>query len=306
MEEKNVVAYLDLLGFSSHLYSNIDEALRLLNDYNFILKQGIVDGKSYPNLVNAVNSFKYFLPFSDSIFILSSDPDVFVKQISSFLLGCFNLQSYYYANPENLCNPEDVSVHEYSSGENGRVVMEEKLQKWHPLLFRGGISYGESHIFDVNAIYNSELKSIKNITGRAIVKAVKELEPLGKGPRLFCDSNFYNKLKHETKKYCESIGGCNFEILWPAYRFEEKNDLQIEINNYEMFLIKPVENLWKAYKNQPIGAHYKEFLKLVFRSCIRFSEIRDDKCIACNTIRKYIDPEEADMLFFWFQWCQGC
>lgn len=102
---------LDILGFGNHTYTNVEEALELLSDYQTIINQKIIDNKlhppsSYSNQLqdlakqNIVDSFEYFLPFSDSLFIQSSTANDFVKQISSFLLDCFLLKSNNYSNPE--------------------------------------------------------------------------------------------------------------------------------------------------------------------------------------------------------------
>ncbi|MEI7733382.1 MAG: hypothetical protein WCO56_27675 [Verrucomicrobiota bacterium] len=86
-----VVAFLDVLGFSDYAKEDPDGAVRLLGHQEFILRLKIHDGKFYPPSkysdpslaataeAHLVESFKHFLPFSDSIFIVSEDPDKFAK-----------------------------------------------------------------------------------------------------------------------------------------------------------------------------------------------------------------------------------
>lgn len=295
---RNVVAYLDILGFGNHTYINIEEALELLSDYQTIINQKIIDNKLHPPSSyskdlqelakqNVVDSFEYFLPFSDSLFIQSSSPNDFVKQISSFLLDCFLLKSNSYSNPEDPSDPSKVTIKEIGI-KKGKIVKKDKPYHWHPLLFRGGISYGETYVFDINAIVDSNFTKIKNIAGHALVKAVKELEPLGKGPRLFCDIDFVNQLNSETKEYCKKLSDKHYEILWPAFYYIKANNTESEINKI-CELIKPAANLWKAYNHLSFGIHYWEFLRLVVGASIKCFEIQGGRKIAENAISRCME-----------------
>lgn len=95
-----VVAFLDILGFGNHTNANVEEALELLSNYETIVSQKINDKninppESYEDdglkelaKQRMVDSFEYFLPFSDSLIIQSSVPNVFLPQVSRFLLDC--------------------------------------------------------------------------------------------------------------------------------------------------------------------------------------------------------------------------
>jgi hypothetical protein len=292
-----IVAYLDILGFGNHTYTNVEEALELLSDYQEIIRQKIIDKKSHPlsdypeelqelAKQNMVDSFEYFLPFSDSLFIQSSSPNDFVKQISHFLLACFQLKANAYSYPEDPSDPSKITKKQIGK-KNGKYIKKDKPYHWYPLIFRGGISYGETYIFDINAIVDSNLTKIKNIAGPALVKAVKELEPLGKGPRLFCDSDFVNQLDPETKKYCKKLPDKHYEILWPAFHYIKANN-ESEINKI-CELIRPVANLWKAYNHLPFGIHFWEFLRLVVEASIRYFEIQGNSKIAEDEISKCLE-----------------
>lgn len=288
-----IVAYLDILGFGNHTYTNVEEALELLSDYQTIINQKIIDNKLHPpssyssqlqDLAkqNIIDSFEYFLPFSDSLFIQSSTANDFIKQISSFLLDCFLLKSNNYYTPEDPSDPSKVTIKEIGI-ENGKVVKKDKPYHWHPLLFRGGISYGNTCVFDINAIVGSNLTKIKNIAGPALVKAVKELETSGKGPRLFCDIEFIGQLDDEINKYCKELSDSHYEILWPAFHFIKGNDLKSESSKI-CELIRPVANLWKAYNHLSFGIHYWEFLRLVVGASIKYFETQGDRKVAEEAI----------------------
>lgn len=303
-----IVGYLDILGFGNHTNTNIAEALQLLSDYQNLINQKITDKKlhppeSYQNDLqelakqNMIDSFDYFLPFSDSLFIQSSAPNDFLKQISRFLLDCFLLTSHKYAYPEDPADPSKVTIKNIGLKE-GCIISENKISHWPPLLFRGDISYGEAYVFDVNAIVASDLTKIKNIAGPALVKAVKELEPLGKGPRLFCDIAFYELLDKITKPYCKKLSGKYYEILWPALYFIRENDITTE--SYKICdLIRPVSNLWKAYNHLPFGMHYFEFLRLTIAASLTFFHMQGNVQIAEDAISNCLksggleDKEEA-------------
>lgn len=292
---RKTVAYLDILGFGDYTKSNIEEALGLLFNYQTIVNQKIIDNKLYPPTSypcdlrelakqNMVDSFEYFLPFSDSLFIQSSAPNDFLKQISGFLLGCFLFTSDKYANPEDPSDPLKVTIREIGLRQKG-VIKKCKISRWPPVLFRGGISHGDTYVFDVYAIVDSDLAQIKNIAGRALVNAVKELEPLGKGPRLFCDTAFYNQLDNSTKAYCKKLSGKHHEILWPAFHFIVGNDVHTESNKI-CDLVRPVANLWKAYNHLPFGIHYFEFLRLIISASLTFFDMQGKRQIAEDAISK--------------------
>ncbi len=80
---KKVVAFLDLLGFRRYLKGNPKEAGHLIESYNTIIDSRFMDKVSslkkdfkYPEFSKfEIDSFEYFLPFSDSIFIMSDKPN---------------------------------------------------------------------------------------------------------------------------------------------------------------------------------------------------------------------------------------
>src|ERR1022692_3597494 len=129
-----IVAYLDVLGFSSYTEKDLYGAQLLLRHQEFILQTSLQDGQShpassYPNpslaaLAEAhlVDSFKHFLPFSDSIFIVSESPDKFAQQLSNFLIACLSLVERAYDNP---AKPEVVEITNITTGEK-------RSENWYP------------------------------------------------------------------------------------------------------------------------------------------------------------------------------
>ena len=276
-----IVAYLDILGFTERINDNIQSGAVLLGNYQTILQSLIIDQKFQESRGNSkkfkdygIDSFDLFLPFSDSIFIQASNAPVFVKQLSNFLIKCFEFTANSYRYPEDAKEPQKVSILSH-------IIKEDKLTKnyikvdWWPLLFRGGIGYNESYVVEMDAIVDSDKTKVSNIIGKAVVDAYS-LESKGKGPRLFCNSGFYDQLNEESKEYCRELGDSDFEILWPAFNFIKDNTAEFESNKITSIML-PVINLFKAHKNKNFGMHYEEFLKLTIRSIIRFFEIKKEK-----------------------------
>lgn len=267
MENKKICAFLDILGFRSYILSDTNGALSLLEDYQDVLNQKIIDNKLHPpesysdkDLKETakkclIDSFEYFLPFSDSILIVSNDPNLFIIQISHFVLDCFMLSSNLYTHPDNKEFPTTVRENEH----------------WYPLLFRGGIVYEDVIAIEINSIEGSNLNVITNLSGKAVVKSVS-LEKFDKGPRLFCNKEFIDLLSNDVKYLILSLeDGEHFEILWPAIIYNEFNDCKIEIHEFINIFI-PAVNLWKAFNHLKEGIHYYKFLKLIVKSTISFFE----------------------------------
>ena len=121
MNQKKVCAYLDLLGFQYYISKDLKGALGLLQSYHAIIRTGILTRRRafYFNYFdkaavnkaekNNLNSFEYFLPFSDSIFIQSSSPDQFISELSAFLLSAFLFMSPAYDYEHLFKDPAEVS-----------------------------------------------------------------------------------------------------------------------------------------------------------------------------------------------------
>lgn len=293
MEKEKTVAFLDLLAFSNHVRKNTKDALLAFTTYRTILETKITDDflhppASYPNSIlqemaarNSVNSFNHFLPFSDSVFILSDETNFFLKQLGSFVLHCFTFTSNQYQKTADPSNPTKVV---YEFGHN--TIIEEN---WYPTLFRGGISFGEAIPIELMGIVNNNPQKIANLAGKAVVKAVG-LESKIKGPRIVFEKELYDKLDPATKVYIAEteIEGL-YELLWTGFHYIIANGPN-EINSfYELFL--PAVNLWKAYNDTPFSEHYFKFIELVVTGTIKIFEANGYKEIAINKIKELIKAE---------------
>lgn len=306
---KKCIAYLDLLGFKNYVTSNKNcaYAANVLISVNIILKTLLIDQNNHPadsyeeeslkKLAErtSVTSFESLLPLSDSIFITSNEANLFIEQLSSFLLSCFRFYASQYVNPEDPEYPEHVNERVFDIQKKEFV---DKPSKWYPVLFRGGISSGEVLYDDVISIDKRKKPSAQttpNIIGKGVVQAV-QLEGSGKGPRLFIDNNFYKKLNKKNKKFVRKDTNGNKYFLWPVFQMSEMNSYEnawFELRS----LVDASINLWKAYRNKPYGEHYLEFMKLVMDSFVCFCEVEHSNDIdaAKTIIRNYIKEQDVDL-----------
>lgn len=290
MENEQVVAYLDLLAFSSYVRENTKDAMLAFTNYRAILEIKIADdinhpSDSYSNPIlkdlatrNSVNSFNHFLPFSDCVFISSNDPNLFLKQLGSFVLHCFKITSRQYEHPDDPRNPTKI-VHKF----NDSTTLEEN---WYPTLFRGGIAFGEAKHIELLGIVNGKPQKMANLAGKAVVDAVG-LESKVKGPRIVFEKKLFDKLDDSTKIYVNEIEGKGlYELLWPGFRYIPENGEQ-EINNFhELFL--PAVNLWKANNHTPHSEQYFSFIELVVTSTLKIFDANGLKDIAVTKVSKVI------------------
>jgi hypothetical protein len=282
MEEKlKIVAYIDLLGFSNHVRKNTSDAMMIFSNYNTILHSKIRNNQMYPvdSYINelkelakrtSIDSFEYFMPFSDSIFIVSNNANEFVSQISSFIYDCFYMTSHFYLNPKDSRDPEKVDMENFSLSEDNQINSAMIETHCHPTLFRGGMAYGEVIPIDIWGIIDTNPQKFKNFMGKAVVKAVK-LESIVKGPRIIFEQDTYEQLNDEVKsRYIRKVKDKDFyEILWPAITYiPENGEKEMQQHFPEMFAA--AVNLWKAYNHTPYSEHYFCFIELIVASTIQF------------------------------------
>jgi len=291
--EKQIVAYLDLLAFSNHVRENTRDALGAFTTYQTILTTKIRDGLIYPAdsypderlreiaTRNSITSFKYFLPFSDSIFILSDDPNCFVKQLGAFVLHCFTFTSREYEQPDDLGEPTRVT-HKFDD----QTKLEEN---WWPALFRGGIGLGEASPIELVGLVEGKPQTIANLAGKGVVKAVS-LESKIKGPRIIFEKELFDQLNESTKVYTAETEIKNYyEILWPGFNYIPTNGYS-EINDFgKLFL--PAVNLWKAYNHTPYSEHYFRFIELVVTGTLKVFEEMGELEAAIEKIKEEIKEQ---------------
>ena len=281
---QKVVAYIDLLGFSNCVKNNSDEAIMMLSNFNTILGELNFERLMHPSAGYVLDlqklarrtsneSFEHFIPFSDSVFITSTDCCNFVMQLGSFVRKSFLFNANVF---ESLDNPDDPMASHYisvdtSDPDNIRSVDIPCNER--AVLFRGGIAFGEVIETTPIGLFNNQKAQYNNLMGEAVVRAVK-MEGIVKGPRLVFDQSVYEQLNDEAKLYVRLLPEKNseeyYEILWPAmgYILENKNTFKLEINHfYEIF--NPDYNLWNFYKKSDVAEQYESFLKLIVVSTIQ-------------------------------------
>ncbi|MEO0124248.1 MAG: hypothetical protein ABIL69_09650, partial [candidate division WOR-3 bacterium] len=101
-----------------------------------------------------------------------------------------------------------------------------------------------------------------NLIGKAVAEAVKN-ENIDKGPRLFCDRQFYDMVSKNASRQIliqirDHIG--IYEILWPMPYIMEKG-----INRYQE-LLEISLNLWLYFNHEEYGLHYFKLLELIVKS----------------------------------------
>ena len=292
MENGQIVTFLDLLAFSNHVRENTKDALSAFTTYKTILQTKIIDStihppSSYPDSLtqdlatrSAIDSFNYFLPFSDSAFILADNPNLFLKQLGSFILHCFNFTSREYKKPKDPANPTKVTY------EFNNALIEEN---WYPTLFRGGIAFGEAIPIELTGIVKNKETKIANLAGKAVVKAV-QLESKIKGPRIIFEKDLFEKLDVPTKVYVsETEVKGYYELLWPGFLYIPSNGA-LEITSFsDLFL--PAVNLWKAYNHTPYSEHYFKFVELVVTGTLKVFDANGLKDVAIREVTKLIETE---------------
>jgi len=273
------VVFLDILGFKAYTGIDTVAAAQLLLDYNNAINTKLADMAQFPGAAyldqglrqlaqaGEVGSFEVFLPCSDSAFIISNQPDLLVRQVSRFLIDSFAFTSDAFAHPENEADPTTVTIAEISP-----VGIRRRFQeRWFPLLFRGGIAYGDVLTLQVTGIGQNGRMNTTNLAGTAVVNAVG-LEKTGKGPRLFSRADFYEQLNAESRALFAQISADCYELLWPMLLYHDPNSPDADINHFsDLFL--PAANLYQVFRrNADVEPHYREFLKLIIRATTRHFE----------------------------------
>ncbi len=299
-----VVAFIDLLGFKQACRAGRQTAVEMLSDYQAILQQRLLDQQmdppsSYanPNLRRiaeriSAGSFESFIPASDSIFILSSDPSNLVFQLSHFIADVLHLSAEHCAYPENPANPREVTWRNYTVNSSG-ISMRPEAGNHEPVLFRGGIDWGEARSGRLPGILSGEKIPAPAVVGPAVVNAVG-LERTGKGPRVWCSRAFAEQLTPEAREWvCDPIEACGApdtrELLWPMALFETASDLGDACLNRFGHTFRIALNLWK-YQSDEYRLDRTE--DGVLRQYVMFLRL-----LAATAIRRYPDSREDFLAF---------
>lgn len=310
---QKAITYIDILGFSNALNNSVDEAIMTLNSFNTIVSTSIGDLKaspiqSYPlqmqNLVKrtSVDSFLDFLPFSDSVFITSLDCNSFVMQLGHFALSSFQFNSDIYANANNPDDPTLTYALSMVVDSNGNPQVVKNNYHQPPVLFRGGIAWGDVVNLKPFAMVNGTLQTIDTLTGKALVNAVKIGEMKIKGPRLMFGEDVYSHLTPVTKNYCRPLPEDKkyYEILWPAMGLVIENNGRQEFYHF-IEIFEAAYNLWQPFNkcnNVAVEEHYIAFMNLIIDSTIRiYDTIWNDKAFAIGRISMVLDEKGIKSMF---------
>lgn len=311
--EKKILAYLDLLGFKSFIEADQEGAFFPLDNIQMQLVTRLVERKihpprSYPNSAlrklaqsYSVNSFEYFLPFSDSLIIISNRPSLFIRQLATLLVACFKYSAYEYKHPLKPEDPVKVMVKHIIQHEDGTFEKQEKEHSYFPALFKGGIVFDDVAIAEVISILHYKARKVQNALGRAVVKAVQLERNEEKGPRIFIEAHFLHILKDNSIR-CLLIPAPNgtYELLWPAFLYKDTNSPALEILEFDT-MFKPAVNLWKAYNHLSASIVYFNFLRLVVKSTLIYFAKRKflgeaEKYIVASIRREGLDTKKAALL----------
>lgn len=308
----NTAVFLDMLGFSSTVSQDPGDATAMLANYDIVVNQKESDIKSHPldsypeglrhlAEMTSLSAVKYFLPFSDSIAMASSDIGALIPQVARFVLECFDLCAHDYKNPFDHANPKLKQIPSIEHNENGELIAKRIIVNNSPVLFRGGISFGE--VYERNLFAKTNGENSKNVIlfGKAIVDAVN-LEKCGlKGPRIFISKQDVEKISRnsDAHKYLRKTPENEeiYEVLWPATKYITENRAKDEIVNFNTMFI-PAYNLWKPYIGSDISIHYEKFIRLIIVSTIQlFDKVWDKKEYATDYIRNTIQREVGSKMF---------
>lgn len=279
-----IVAFLDLLGFSALLETDVEVALDNMNSFNNALRTKVIDNKNHPISEydseiqafaekSSVTSFEQMISFSDSLILGGSNVDLFVSQLANFVASAY----ITYAKPfrEKFADIKQVTTDQIVTATgNGSF----RKHRAFPVLFRGGISSGDNvGFFDEYHIKDSsmEFKS-RNVTGLTYLNAVR-LEHSGKGPRLFCDQSVVDTLS--SKKMIKEVDKERgiFEIVWSIEGCEtlvcSSNKWDNVIRSITETMLPPAVNLYLYYRmNNSLKEQYGELLKLVCCGIVKYAE----------------------------------
>lgn len=299
-----IIAFLDLLGFSNLIKNDLITARDNLSIFNDVLRTKVIDAKCHPvseyseknGLRNfaensAVTSFNYLISISDSLIIGANNPDLFVRQLSNFVSTIFIDYTEAFENPFK-------NINSVTSNQRGNCIINSDGKgefvpyRSSPLLFRGGITYGDDVSFNKEGnIWNNEYQlSGVNVSGLSYVRAVK-LESSAAGPRLFCDKEFVEKLQDiDVKHSIRRLKNDLYEIVWTYFGCEatvkEGSVVRNAYKRIESFFLPRAINLYSYYckiesindqesnSKSRICQQYDEFIKLICRGILQY--------VSCN------------------------
>lgn len=203
------IVFLDLLGFSKLVESDINQASIKLQRLKDFIKYKLIDDKvlaehNYPEekKIGYLYTCKDLINISDSIILTSdSEKSGFFNDVGRFVSELFVWSATHVYDDKNL-------------NEQSKSILE-------TCLIRGGISCVKDDETNCFTTYNKNKTKITagvSIVGKGYINAYN-LEEKGNGPVLIISDDDYNLLSKEEQYYfsnCENFK----ELLWPYFYFE--------------------------------------------------------------------------------------
>lgn len=277
------VAFLDVLGFSNHVYEDLNQTEKIVKDINELLAvkisndinaRKITDDNLYKELIDSYtfDAVDFILPVSDSIFLAGNNSQRMILQISNFLCRILEFTLSRFLN-NNDC---------------------------FPVIMRGGIDYGETKIIN-SFIYNQnckkcELNNSFNMIGIPVVEAVKLEEMHNKGPKLFLTENVVDELDEDEKKFVSDEDNKKY-FLWPKSFFIKNNlfnDFKSEFRQRCKYNLRPIIELYCKYKNkEKVVRHYESLICMTIEAFSKIylmlpDEQEENKQIAQDELKEII------------------
>lgn len=310
-----IVAFLDLLGFTNLLETNAEAAFDNMNAFNHVIHTKVIDSLSHPlseykrnnpddkelhKFVenSSVTSFDYMISVSDSLIIGAKDVDLFINQLRNFVASVYINYSEPFVRP--FVDIRDVESDKWvTCREDGSI----RCHKAFPILFRGGISFGEDvGFFKEYHIFESESEQTSlNVFGKTYLKAV-QLENTGKGPRLFCDRSVVDAISNKKLIKIVDEDSGTYEIVWTIGGCETVGKSADKWENVKRSIHKkmlpPAVNLYQYFKTEDkLEPHYKGLLDIVCCGIVKYAQDECDKADkAIDYINDYLTKHGIDKL----------
>ncbi len=285
--KKMAVAYLDLLGFRDYVSIDIQGSARLLMDYSETLNEAFSGEFDVPpnrlSMIpdaadarirehNALTSFRDFLPMSDGVFITAEDPSLLVFQMSNFLINSFVLRGHVFDMPMDRGDPTRVSITTVVGTQDGIEEVEEE-EHWFPVLFRGGVTWGEVVPLKMRSMISGEKDLVTNLIGSGVVEAVRIEQKRTHGPRILCSLSLVGELDEGSQRFVGPVfddpEATESEIYWPMALFEGHENVHVGLCNAFGSFLRSAINLWKSQMFRAPEKHYRAFTRLLIQSALR-------------------------------------
>jgi hypothetical protein len=147
----------------------------------------------------------------------------------------------------------------------------EQEETWLPVLFRGGVSWGEAHNLKAYGLVQGNRIVGGNLCGGAVVEAVALENRRPKGPRILLSDAFVSQVKGDAKVYVGEAPGVLGvrELLWPMTVLKTAGSLQDAFKSELGMMIRGIANLLVSNPaDSEVAEHYVAFLGLTVRAAL--------------------------------------